>query len=87
MVIGLSSLKWCTRINSYIYVEWTEPDSNKAPRWYHYQVAEYHVDRNCNVTQADSATEWTNLHHIKWKFGQKSSKLYIPITKSTKYIL
>ena len=65
-------------VDSHIYVEWCEKDSDEPEGWYHYWVEQYQSDGSAALCYKDGASEILNLHSINWSFARKSGRCFLP---------
>ena len=69
-------------VDSFIYVEWNEPDSPEPPGWYHCQVIHYKSDGKALLRYRDNATEILDLRKIRWEHTRKNGKAFFPFSVS-----
>jgi hypothetical protein len=69
-------------INSYIYVEWNEAESNEPSGWYHCQVINYLSNGKAILRYKDDSTETVDLRNYKWELTRKNGKAYLPPKES-----
>ena len=67
-------------VNSAIYIQWDEADSEEPPGWYYVTVKQYFSDGKAEVEYRDLvAMETLDLRSTQWKLTRKGQKPYLPL--------